>query len=756
MHAHIFKFEISTSFFLNIFFLGIKSRLRDDDTSFQHGVFSKSVPNLHFVSSNLQLHHEQTDRYKKRFRPLRLFQPFKKKRVKLAYYPLPWKSEAMESRTNTAFADLESDEEVENKHIKLDDEALKNPEVSEEVSDKHVNLDDKALKNPQIPEEVSEKLINLDDEACKHLEVYEEVIDKQVILDDDALKNPKIPQEVSDKHIKLDENCSRKFESASTCELGLYFPGQSSGEKNADSEISRSYLPSSKHIEHTRTRSNIMKSLKEDNDCSNDDTTEDNFANEVAQLLGDEEDVFSKNQESLEISGTYSAQCLNIVDSDPDETDNETTLPEPLIEDAQGNLNKDAQENFNKDAYKNLCKDAQENLYKHAQKNLNKDPQNPHKNLNSLMDPKTVSPGLSGFKAQHKPHDLGFVCVNNTHDSSLHWNTKVHKRGPINPNSGYFLNANIRPEHRDILNPPVRPELRKLSSAERYFKLKESQSSLNPGIKDSLNKENPRDLIKLQKKALVYPRPRDCISPTTLTASKANCNTQMSSEFPENFNKNSVYCSEFRSSSSPNLTPGTQFNTDSTRYYPIQPNHGKHSCSTQGVSDDKGGQETPDIHRYPFNTDLIRPYTTEAMHGKSLNKIRRIEYEHDYGTRGRMHQLHPVNLSDLNQKKNIKSQGSVHKYSQFKNEEQVQRYTRVTFTYLLTLLTFAEHNKKSIPPPPLNPRWRVGINKHTNKLICWRLGINKHTNKLICWRLGINKHTNKLICRPLEINKHTN
>ena len=685
--------------------------------------------------------------------------------MKLAYYPLPWKSEAMESRTNTAFADLESDEEVENKHIKLDDEALKNPEVSdevseklinfvykgrenpeipeevsnkhiklddealknpevsEEVSDKHVNLDDKALKNPQIPEEVSEKLINLDDEACKHLEVYEEVIDKQVILDDDALKNPKIPQEVSDKHIKLDENCSRKFESASTCELGLYFPGQSSGEKNADSEISRSYLPSSKHIEHTRTRSNIMKSLKEDNDCSNDDTTEDNFANEVAQLLGDEEDVFSKNQESLEISGTYSAQCLNIVDSDPDETDNETTLPEPLIEDAQGNLNKDAQENFNKDAYKNLCKDAhenldkdaqenlnkdayknlckdaQENLYKHAQKNLNKDPQNPHKNLKSLMDPKTVSPGLSGFKAQHKPHDLGFVCVNNTHDSSLHWNTKVHKRGPINPNSGYFLNANIRPEHRDILNPPVRPELRKLSIAERYFKLKKSQSSLNPGIKDSLNKENPRDLIKLQKKALVYSRPRDCISPTTLTASKANCNTQMFSEFPENFNKNSVYCSEFRSSSSPNLTPGTQFNTDSTRYYPIQPNHGKHSCSTQGVSDDKGGQETPDIHRYPFNTDLIRPYTTEAMHGKSLNKIRRIEYEHDYGTRGRMHQLHPVNLSDLNQKKNIKSQGSVHKYSQFKNEEQVQRYTRVTFTYLLTLLAFTSHNNTSIPPP---------------------------------------------------------
>ena len=626
-------FKITISAPLNIlFFLGIKSRPTDDETSFQHGRLSKSVPNLHFVSSNLHLYHEQSDRYKKHFRPLRLFKPFKENRLKLAYYPLPWKSKAMELRHNRSFADFawnnhESDDEVSDKLIKLDDEALKNPEVSDEVSD---------------------------------------------------------------KHIKLDEKCSRKFEFASTYELGLYFAGQGSGEKNADSEISRSYLPSSKHTEHTRIRSKIMKSQKEDNDCPSDDT-EDNYNNEVIDQLLEDEEIFSKNQESLKISGTYSAQCIYIVNSDPDETDNETTLPEPPIEDAQGNLKKEAYKNVYKDAHKNIDKDVQENLYKDEQKNPNKDA---YKNLNSLMDPKTISPGLSGFKAQHKPHDLGFVCVNNTYDSTLHWNRKVHKRGPINPNTEYFFNANIRPERRDILNPPVRPELRKLSSAERHSKLKESQSSLNPGMRDSLNKENPRDLTKLQEclKALVYPRPGDCLSPTTLTTSKVNCNTQMYSESPEDFcsgvpldNKNSVYCSECRSSSSPNLTPGIQFNTDPTRYYPIQPNHGKHRCSTQGVSDDKGGQETPDIHRYPFNTDLIRPYTTKATYEKSLNKIRRIEYEHDYGTRGRMHQLHSVNLSDLNQKKNIKSQGSIHKYSQFKNEKQVQRYTGIiTFTYLQT------------------------------------------------------------------------
>ena len=703
-----------TSATLNIlFFLGIKSRPREDETSFQHGRLSKSVPNLHFVSSNLHLYHEQSDRYKKRFRPLRLFKPFKENRLKLAYYPLPWKSKAMDLRHNRLFADFawnnhESDEEVGDKRIKLDDEALKNPQIAEEVSDRHIKLDDEALKNPAVSDEVSDKPVNLvykglrnpdiheevrdnhiklDDEALKNPEIAEEVSDKHINLDDEALKNPEVSDEVSDKHIKLDENCSRKFEFASTYELGLYFAGQGSGEKNADSEISRSYLPSSKHTEHTRIRSKIMKSQKEDNDCSSDDT-EDNYTNEVAQLLEDEE-IFSKNQESLKVSGTYSAQCIYIVNSDPDETDNETTLPEPPIEDAQGNLKKEAYKNVYKDAYKNIDKDVQENLYKDAQKNPNKDAhKNPnkdaHKNLNLLMDPKTISPGLSGFKAQHKPHDLGFVCVNNTHDSTLHWNTKVHKRGPINPNSEYILNANFRPEHSYILNPPVRPELRKLSSAERHSKLKESQSSLNPGLRDSPNIENPRDLIKLQEclKALVYPRPGDCISPTTLTTSKANCNAKMYSESSEDFcsgvpldNKNSVYCSECRSSSAPNLTPGIQFNTDPTRYYPIQPNHGKHRCSTQGVSDDKGGQETPDIHRYPFNTDLIRPYTTKATYEKSLNKIRRIEYEHDYGTRGRMHQLHSVNLSDLNQKKNIKSQGSIHKYSQFKNEEQVQRYT---------------------------------------------------------------------------------
>ena len=720
-------FKITISATLNIlFFLGIKSRPRDDETSFQHGRLSKSVPNLHFVSSNLHLYHEQSDRYKKRFRPLRVFKPFKENRLKLAYYPLPWKSKAMDLRHTRSFADFawnnhESDEEVGDKRIKLDYEALKNPEIAEEVSDRHIKLDDEALKNPavsdevsdkpvnlvykglknpdiheevrdnhiklddealknaEIAEEVCDKHINLDDEALKNPEVSDEVSDKHVNLDDEALKNPEVSDEVSDKHIKLDENCSRKFEFASTYELGLYFAGQGSGEKNADSEISRSYLPSSKHTEHTRIRSKIIKSQKEDNDCSSDDT-EDNYTNEVAQLLEDEE-IFSKNQESLKVSGTYSAQCIYIVNSDPDETDNETTLPEPPIEDPQGNLKKEAYKNVYKDAHKNIDKGVQENLYKDAQKNPNKDA---HKNLNSLMDPKTISPGLSGFKAQHKPHDLGFVCVNNTHDSTLHWNTKVHKRGPINPNSEYILNANFRPEHRDILNPPVRPELRKLSSAERHSKLKESQSSLNPGLRDSPNIENPRDLIKLQEclKALVYSRPGDCISPTTLTTSKANCNAKMYSESSEDFcsgvpldNKNSVYCSECRSSSAPNLTPGIQFNTDPTRYYPIQPNHGKHRCSTQGVSDDKGGQETPDIHRYPFNTDLIRPYTTKATYEKSLNKIRRIEYEHDYGTRGRMHQLHSVNLSDLNQKKNIKSQGSIHKYSQFKNEEQVQRYT---------------------------------------------------------------------------------
>ena len=687
--------KITISAPLNIlFFLGIKSRPTDDETSFQHGRLSKSVPNLHFVSSNLHLYHEQSDRYKKHFRPLRLFTPFKENRLKLAYYPLPWKSKAMELRHNRSFADFawnnhESDDEVSDKLIKLDDEALKNPAVSDEVSDKDVNLVYKGLNNPDIHEEVRDKHVKLDNEALKNPEMAEEVSDKHVNLDDEAQKNPEVSDEVSDKHIKLDENCSRKFEFASTYELGLYFAGQGSGEKNADSEISRSYLPSSKHTEHTRIRSKIMKSQKEDNHCSSDDT-EDNYNNEVDQLLEDEE-IFSKNQESLKISGTYSAQCIYIDNSDPDETDNETTLPEPPIEDAQGNLKKEAYKNVYKDAHKNIDKDVQENLYKDEQKNPNKDA---YKNLNSLMDPKTISPGLSGFKAQHKPHDLGFVCVNNTHDSTLHWNMKVHKRGPINPNSEYFFNANIRPERRDILNPPVRPELRKLSSAERHSKLKESQSSLNPGMRDSLNKENPRDLTKLQEclKALVYPRPGDCLSPTTLTTSKVNCNTQMYSESPEDFcsgvpldNKNSVYCSECRSSSSPNLTPGIQFNTDPTRYYPIQPNHGKHRCSTQGVSDDKGGQETPDIHRYPFNTDLIRPYTTKATYEKSLNKIRRIEYEHDYGTRGRMHQLHSVNLSDLNQKKNIKSQGSIHKYSQFKNEKQVQRYTGIiTFTYLQT------------------------------------------------------------------------
>ncbi len=99
-------FKITISATLNIlFFLGIKSRPRDDETSFQHGRLSKSVPNLHFVSSNLHLYHEQSDRYKKRFRPLRLFKPFKENRLKLAYYPLPWKSKAMDLRHTRSFAE---------------------------------------------------------------------------------------------------------------------------------------------------------------------------------------------------------------------------------------------------------------------------------------------------------------------------------------------------------------------------------------------------------------------------------------------------------------------------------------------------------------------------------------------------------------------------------------------------------------------------------------------------------------------------